>query len=56
MQTLKTVRFPMPTAGSKHVGDQLLLLSQKKLRTALFTQEAVLKHLEEREQVPINRK
>jgi acyl-homoserine-lactone acylase len=35
--------------GSKHVGDQLQLLSQKKLRPALLEKSEVLKNLEKRE-------
>jgi acyl-homoserine-lactone acylase len=35
--------------GSKHIGDQLGLLSQKKLRTALLTQKDVLNNLEKKE-------
>ena len=35
--------------GNKHVGDQLLLLSQKKLRPALLERNDVLKNLESRE-------
>ena len=35
--------------GSKHIGDQLPLLSEKKLRNALLDKTEVLKHLEKRE-------
>jgi acyl-homoserine-lactone acylase len=35
--------------GSKHIGDQLPLLSEKKLREALLDKKEVLKHLEKRE-------
>jgi acyl-homoserine-lactone acylase len=35
--------------GSKHIGDQLPLLSEKKLRDALLDKTEVLKHLEKRE-------
>lgn len=35
--------------GSKHMGDQLQLLSQNKLRTAWLTKEEIEKHLEEKE-------
>jgi acyl-homoserine-lactone acylase len=35
--------------GSKHVGDQLLLLSNKELRTAWLKREDILKNLEEKE-------
>ncbi|RYY66581.1 MAG: acylase, partial [Chitinophagaceae bacterium] len=41
--------------GNKHVGDQLKLLSQKKLRTALLTKEEVLQNLEEREIVNMSK-
>jgi acyl-homoserine-lactone acylase len=37
--------------GSKHTNDQLKLMSEKKLRTALLTKEDVLKNLEEREEL-----
>ncbi|MCY7356446.1 MAG: penicillin acylase family protein, partial [Rudanella sp.] len=37
--------------GSKHVGDQLPLLSEKKLRTAWLTKAEVMQHLEEREEL-----
>ncbi len=37
--------------GSKHIGDQLPLLSQKKLRPALINKKDVLKNLEKREQL-----
>jgi acyl-homoserine-lactone acylase len=36
--------------GSKHLGDQLSLLSRKELRTAWLEKSDILKHLEEREQ------
>jgi acyl-homoserine-lactone acylase len=39
--------------GSKHIGDQLPLLSQKKLRPALLNKEDVLKNLEKRELLTI---
>jgi hypothetical protein len=35
--------------GSKHMTDQLILLSEKKLRQALLTKADVLKHLEKKE-------
>ena len=35
--------------GSKHAGDQLQLLSQKKLRPALLEKSDVLKHLKKKE-------
>lgn len=35
--------------GSKHIGDQLGLLSEKKLRPALLNREDILKNLEKRE-------
>jgi len=37
--------------GSKHVGDQLPLLSEKKLRPAWLTKAEVMQHLEEREEL-----
>lgn len=37
--------------GSKHIGDQLQLLSEKKLRPALLEKSDVLKNLEQRETV-----
>ena len=37
--------------GSKHLGDQLILLSQKKLRPVLFYRNDVIKHVERRENV-----
>ena len=37
--------------GSKHIGDQLILLSQKKLRPVLFYKSDVMKHVEMREQL-----
>jgi acyl-homoserine-lactone acylase len=42
-------------AGSKHTGDQLELLSQKKLRPALLDKEDVLKNVEKREKLVLNR-
>jgi acyl-homoserine-lactone acylase len=39
---------------SKHFGDQLQLLSEKKLRTALLTREDILKNIEKREILKIN--
>jgi acyl-homoserine-lactone acylase len=39
--------------GSKHIGDQLPLLSQKKMRTALLKKEDVLRNTEEREQLQV---
>ncbi|GAA4401091.1 hypothetical protein GCM10023187_14920 [Nibrella viscosa] len=39
--------------GSKHIGDQLPLLSQKKLRTAWLDKAEVLQHLEKREIMPL---
>ncbi|HEY0609208.1 MAG TPA: acylase [Chitinophaga sp.] len=35
--------------GSKHIGDQLELLAEKKLRTPWLEKEEIVKHLEERE-------
>jgi acyl-homoserine-lactone acylase len=37
--------------GNKHVGDQLKLLSEKKLRPALLDKNAVLRNLERKEEV-----
>ncbi len=37
--------------GSKHAGDQLLLLSRKELRTAWLTRKEVEAHLEEKEEL-----
>lgn len=37
--------------GSRHIGDQLELLSQKKMRTAWLQKEEILNHLEFREQL-----
>src|SRR5678815_2544788 len=37
--------------GSKHIGDQLQLLSEKKLRPALLTKGEVLQNMEEREKL-----
>ena len=42
--------------GSKHVGDQLPLLSQKKLRPALLSKDEILLHAEEKEVLNINPK
>ena len=39
--------------GSKHSGDQLILLSQKKLRPALLDKNEILQNMEEREQLPV---
>lgn len=39
--------------GSKHIGDQLPLLSQKKLRPALLNKADILKNLEKKEQLII---
>jgi acyl-homoserine-lactone acylase len=41
--------------GSRHTGDQLQLLSEKKLRTAWLEKEEILKHLEEKEVMDIQR-
>lgn len=41
--------------GSKHSGDQLELLSQKKLRTALLEKSDVLKNLEKKEVITITK-
>jgi acyl-homoserine-lactone acylase len=41
--------------GSKHVGDQLTLLSQKKLRPALLDKKEVIKNAEERELLEIKK-
>jgi acyl-homoserine-lactone acylase len=35
--------------GNRHVGDQLQMMSEKKLRPALLTRSEILKHLEKRE-------
>ena len=35
--------------GSRHIGDQLLLLSEKKLRTAWLRKEDILLHMEQKE-------
>jgi len=40
--------------GNKHVGDQLKLMSEKKLRPALLRREDVLKNLEEKEELDAN--
>jgi acyl-homoserine-lactone acylase len=39
-------------AGSKHIGDQLQLLSEKKLRPALMEKNAVMENLEKQETLP----
>jgi len=39
--------------GNKHVGDQLQLLSEKKLRPALLTKEEALRNMEEKEVLTI---
>jgi acyl-homoserine-lactone acylase len=39
--------------GSKHIGDQLSLLAEKKLRPALLTREEVMQNTEEKEQLRI---
>ena len=39
--------------GSKHAGDQLKLLSEKRLREALLEKQTILKHLEAREEVSL---
>lgn len=36
--------------GNKHIGDQLKLMSEKKLRPALLTRAEILKNLEEKEE------
>jgi len=40
--------------GSKHIGDQLELLSEKQLRPALLTKEDVLQNMEEKEDLKID--
>jgi acyl-homoserine-lactone acylase len=40
--------------GNKHIGDQLQLLSQKKLRRALLEKKEVLGQLEKREMLDMN--
>ncbi len=40
--------------GSKHAGDQLQLLSEKKLRPALLEKSDVLKNLEKKEIITIS--
>ena len=40
--------------GNKHVGDQLKLMSDKKLRPALLTRDDALKNLEEKEELDAN--
>jgi acyl-homoserine-lactone acylase len=40
--------------GSKHTGDQLQLLSQKKLRAALLEKSDVLKNMEKKEALTIS--
>jgi acyl-homoserine-lactone acylase len=39
--------------GSKHIGDQLKLLSDKKLRPALLAKEDALRNMEEKEVLEI---
>jgi len=39
--------------GNAHIGDQLNLFSEKKMRDALLTRKQVMKHLEKREMVGI---
>jgi acyl-homoserine-lactone acylase len=41
--------------GNKHIGDQLKMLSDKKLRPALLEKDDILKNLEERESLVISR-
>ena len=41
--------------GSKHIGDQLNLLSQKKLRPALLDKNDIIQHAEEREVLNIKK-
>jgi acyl-homoserine-lactone acylase len=38
-------------SGSKHIGDQLKLMSEKKLRPALLTRADILKNLEDKEEL-----
>jgi acyl-homoserine-lactone acylase len=38
--------------GNKHVGDQLVLMSEKRLRPALLERDEVLQHLERQESLP----
>jgi acyl-homoserine-lactone acylase len=40
--------------GSKHIGDQLKLLSQKKLRPAWLSREEILRNLEKKEVLNVN--
>ncbi len=40
--------------GNKHVGDQLILLSEKKLRPALLDRESIMRNLEKRELLNIH--
>lgn len=40
--------------GNKHVGDQLLLLSQKRMRIALLSRKEILRNLEKEEKLNIN--
>lgn len=40
--------------GSKHIGDQLKFLSEKKMRPALLTKKDVLQNIEKREKININ--
>jgi acyl-homoserine-lactone acylase len=42
--------------GSKHLGDQLIMLSEKKLRPALLEKADILKNLEKRESLKIDYK
>jgi acyl-homoserine-lactone acylase len=42
--------------GNKHLGDQLQMLSEKKLRSALLEQTDILKNLERRESLNIGPK
>jgi acyl-homoserine-lactone acylase len=39
--------------GNKHVGDQLKLMSEKKLRPALLRRDEILKNLEEKEELSV---
>ena len=41
-------------ASSKHIGDQLQLLSEKKLRPALLSKEEVLQNMEEKEELTVD--
>lgn len=40
--------------GSKHIGDQLEMLSEKKLRPALLEKDVIMENLEERELLKLN--